>query len=293
MATEDKLSMSLDAMIAKSSKSQARKPAGGRKFKVGGKPAPKILGSSGKKTGTGAKTRTIRVNSSKGRGAVQKRTSAPRPRVARDGPNPNDFLRRDVDSDISEAARYDEVRPRLGIENIQKVRSALDGPGKWEHDMYDGPTPSRLKAGNARSRLETGFTLQISNLDHKVSKEDMEELFREFGRLLRADVAYDRTDRSRGRAEVVYEKRADALAAQKKYNKVCLDGKPMHIELVGPPAGGRTVEALSSGIRVSRNAGGGRAGSGNMRSVQRVGGRGGNRRTGSQLGRGVAAMDED
>lgn len=56
--------------------------------------------------------------------------------------------------------------------------------------------------------------------------------------------------RSEEQAEVVYLNKAHALAALKKYNRVCLDGKPMHIELVSqPPAGGRVVEALSSGIR--------------------------------------------
>lgn len=39
--------------------------------------------------------------------------------------------------------------------------------------------------------------------------------------------------KSKGTAEVVFAKRADAIAAVKRYNNVLLDGKPMKIEIIG------------------------------------------------------------
>lgn len=56
--------------------------------------------------------------------------------------------------------------------------------------------------------------------------------------------------RSEEAAEVIFERREDALSALKKYNNLSLDGKPMKIELIeaaaGAPGAGRM---LSSGIR--------------------------------------------
>jgi RNA recognition motif-containing protein len=58
--------------------------------------------------------------------------------------------------------------------------------------------------------------------------------------------------RSEEAAEVIFERREDAIAAVKRYNNLQLDNKPMRIELieagggVGGPGGART---LSSGIR--------------------------------------------
>ena len=54
--------------------------------------------------------------------------------------------------------------------------------------------------------------------------------------------------RSEEAAEVVFERREDALAAVKQYNNLALDNKPMKIELIENVAngGGRM---LSSGLR--------------------------------------------
>ncbi len=53
--------------------------------------------------------------------------------------------------------REDPNRPRIDTASMAKVRAALDGNGKWEHDLYEGPR--RGKAGGARVRTESGFKL--------------------------------------------------------------------------------------------------------------------------------------
>jgi THO complex subunit 4 len=50
------------------------------------------------------------------------------------------------------------------------------------------------------------------------------ELFEDVGAVRAARVHYDETGRSLGTAEVIFERRVDALNAQQKYNTLNLDG---------------------------------------------------------------------
>ena len=53
----------------------------------------------------------------------------------------------------------------------------------------------------------------------------MQELFEDIGAVRTARIHFDENGRSLGTAEVIYERRVDAVAAQRKYNGLNLDGR--------------------------------------------------------------------
>ncbi|URE48593.1 RNA and export factor-binding protein [Musa troglodytarum] len=150
--------------------------------------------------------------------------------------------------------------PARRVPNRSANRSAPYSVGKapdsaWQHDMFAAQMGGVPAPAARASSIETGTKLYISNLEYGVSNEDIKELFSEVGDLKRYSINYDRSGRSKGTAEVVFARRADALAAVKRYNNVLLDGKPMKIEIIGTnistPA---AVPQLSNGAFGNSNA---------------------------------------
>jgi len=108
----------------------------------------------------------------------------------------------------------------------------LSATGRWKHDLYEDNT-NRNRGIQRNTGVNSTTKLLISNLDFNVTTSDIQELFGDVGAVRVARVHYDESGRSLGTAEVIFERRVDAVAAQQKYNTLNLDGRPMDIRVVG------------------------------------------------------------
>jgi len=160
--------------------------------------------------------------------------------------------------------------------------------GQWDHDLYQNR--ARGNGFTASRRSDSGQAkLVISNLDFGVNDQDIKGLFQEFGNIKKAAVHYDRSGRSLGTADVVFEKKPDAIRALKKYNRVSLDGRPMDIKLTA------ALSAVVNEIVPRLTNDGIRGGRGSRRGGR--GGRGGKIQNGNRfeakMAKSAADLDAD
>lgn len=116
-------------------------------------------------------------------------------------------------------------------------RTSNTPAGRWKHDLYDDNSV-QARVGQRNTGVNSTTKLLVSNLDYGVTTADIQELFGDIGAVRSASVHFDQSGRSLGTAEIVFERRADAISAKQKYDGLNLDGRPMDIKVLGGAEGG-------------------------------------------------------
>eukprot|EP01135_Chromosphaera_perkinsii_P009928 Nk52_evm21s1967 gene=Nk52_evmTU21s1967 len=86
-----------------------------------------------------------------------------------------------------------------------------------------------------------GKQIFVGNLPYSVSWQDLKDLFREAGNVVRADVLLGHDGRSRGQGTVLFETEAEALTAIDMFSDKEFDGRALnvHLDKFANSAGGR------------------------------------------------------
>ncbi|XP_050520428.1 uncharacterized protein LOC126893921 [Daktulosphaira vitifoliae] len=127
--------------------------------------------------------------------------------------SPTPVLRRNIGNSMFSRDNYHEEM----LDSISRGQRGLSETLRSRLDSHQSVTK--------RTR-PSGHKIVISNLEPSVTSEDIRELFADIGDLLESRVVRP------GVAEVIYERRADAIQAVDVYHNRQLDGRPMKCDMV-------------------------------------------------------------
>ncbi|KAI6799689.1 hypothetical protein KC361_g2742 [Hortaea werneckii] len=136
------------------------------------------------------------------------------------------------------AAKTTAAAPTGGVQKSTKAKKAAPA----------APAVQAPKNGDSK--------IIVSNLPMDVNETLVKDFFsKAIGSVKKVTLAYGPNGKSRGEATIIFGKPDSAARAQKEYNNVGVDGRPMRIELVGGSAAApEAAKAISERIAKPKSA---------------------------------------
>ncbi|CAK0790269.1 unnamed protein product [Prorocentrum cordatum] len=120
---------------------------------------------------------------------------------------------------------------------VREDRGSSKGKGK-DKDKDKGKGKDREKGkgkGKGRGKrsdpADEGRLLYVGNLPFRASRQDVQDVFKEAGNVVRVDIAEGPDGRSKGYATVLYETEDEAKSAIEKLNGNDFQGRPLTVRM--------------------------------------------------------------
>ncbi|KAG0335476.1 hypothetical protein BG004_008432 [Podila humilis] len=152
------------------------------------------------------------------------------------------------------------TRARGGARNSGPTRNTRQSRDKKPYNagvqQYRAAPAAPLHTSVIRQNAPDGSKMQVSNLDHRVTAEDLKLVFdTRVGPLKKCTLMYDQSGKSTGVAVVHFKRVGDSAVAYQKFNGVPLDGRAMKIEIVGAPVAQIAAPKQTERAAASNNQG--------------------------------------
>ncbi|KAF9356882.1 hypothetical protein BGX26_004607 [Mortierella sp. AD094] len=146
--------------------------------------------------------------------------------------------------------------PTRNTRNARNGRDKSKKPYQAGVQQYKATPVAPLHTSVIRQSVPDGSKIQVSNLDHRVTSEDLKLVFSSrVGPLKKCTLMYDQHGKSTGTALVHFTRVTDAASAMQKFNGVPLDGRAMKIELIVAPGAVQAATPPAQAQRAPGNQG--------------------------------------